>query len=104
MIPLVLAAMFLGLVTSASGQRRGLPGGSSLSWCRPCSRHTSGSCRLARSSWKTGVRSATGLGKRRNSRRDRRYSCSGVRQQPGRRVGNVLAGGWKPRAGKSKSR
>jgi hypothetical protein len=27
MIPLVLAAMFLGLVTSASGQRRGLPGG-----------------------------------------------------------------------------
>ncbi len=85
MIALVLAAMFLGLVTTASGQRRCSDVATrrirqhSLFWYRPCSRHTSGSSRLAQFSWKIGVHSATFLREHRNSRRDRRYTYAGVR-------------------------
>ena len=99
MIPLVFAAVFFGLITTASGQRRGQPGQqagtvNSLSGIGHVP-HTSRSFRVAQFSWTMGVSRATGLREHCTSRRDRRDTCSSVRWwQPGRGVWNGFARGW----------
>ena len=81
MVPLVLAAMFFGLVTTASGQRRGQPwppggyGNIVQSWYRPSS-HPRRVVPSGQFFWKTGVPDAD---QHRNSRSDRHLSFSGVR-------------------------